>query len=260
MTTGRMHVAASTYAPGARHEPHAHEDLQMSVVLRGEVEERVGPRAERAGALSVVVKDPRVTHADRFGADGAVLVRLSVRGGGLADLVDDPSRARAWRWTHDAAVAAPFLRIAERGARGERSFATDDDDVADLLAALSARATLPAAGAPPAWLVDAVRSIDEGWHPALTARDIARAARVHPVYFARCVRRWHQVSAGDLVRRARLRQAAREVTAGRATVSAIAHSLGYADEPHLCREFARATGFTPGRIRRLAQACERRLA
>ncbi|HVZ48464.1 MAG TPA: helix-turn-helix domain-containing protein, partial [Gemmatimonadaceae bacterium] len=231
MTTGRMHVAASTYGPGTRHEPHAHDDLQISVVLRGEVEERVGPHVERAAALSVVVKDPRVTHADRFGAEGALIVRLSARGGGLADLVDDPSRALPWRWTHDPAVAAPFLRIAERGARGERAFAVDDDDVTDLIAALSARAAPLAAGATPAWLVDAVRSIDEGWRPGLTVRDVACAARVHPVYLARCVRRWHGVSAGDLVRRARLRHAAREVAARRVTVSAIAHALGYADEP-----------------------------
>jgi AraC-like DNA-binding protein len=35
------------------------------------------------------------------------------------------------------------------------------------------------------------------------------------------------------------------------TVSNVAHELGYADEPHLCREFKGALGLTPGRYRAL---------
>jgi AraC-like DNA-binding protein len=36
-------------------------------------------------------------------------------------------------------------------------------------------------------------------------------------------------------------------------VSTVAHSRGFADEPHLCRDFLRSVGTTPGRYRTLVR-------
>ena len=241
------------YTCGTKHPPHAHEELQISIVLRGTVIERVGSMVEQASALSVVVKDPCVTHENSFG--DALIARLSARRLAFGDLVEHPSRAIAWRWTHDASIAAPFLRIVARGAPNKRQFLTTaDDDLCDLVAALSASAASPARGEAPAWLRDAVAQIREGWRPGLTVQDVARAAGVHPVYLARCVRRWYGIAVGDLLRQARMRNAASAIATGDSTLSTVAHTLSFSDEPHLCREFARATGVTPGRYRRLADS------
>ena len=245
----------SAYRPDQHHRPHAHAELQISLVLRGGLCESVAGRVECGGPLSVVVKDPGLVHADDYRHDGALIARLSSPATELRDLVEHPGRAGAWRWTHDPAVATPFLRLIVRGTNGEHSFPTDDGDVLDLLAAHSARAARAPSGAPPAWLRTVIAAIDFAWFPALRSRDLARSAGVHPVYLARCVRRWYGVSLGDLLRRARLRHAARAVAAGATTVSAVAHAHGFSDEAHLCRAFAQATGFAPGRFRRLVQAC-----
>jgi AraC family transcriptional regulator len=244
------------YAPGLRHRPHAHDELHISVVLRGGVRESVAGEEEYGEALSVVVKDPGLDHADEFSPSGALLARLSIHGTPLSDLVEHADRADSWRWTHDTAVAAPFLRIVDRGRRGRSFFPTDDNDVVDLLAALSARPGPPPNGEPPGWLRDATDTIEHAWRPGLGSRDLARAAGVHPVYLARCVRRWHGVSVGDLLRHARLRRAAHAVATGHFTVSSVAHSLGFSDEAHLCRDFSRATGIAPGRLRRLVRECD----
>lgn len=242
------------YHPGGRQAPHAHDELQISLVLRGSLEERVGGALELASALSVVVKDPGVVHADQYGRAGALTARLSFHGAVLADLLEHPARARAWRWTHDARVAAPFLRIVERGLHGDRRFASDDDDVVDLLAAVSARLPASHRAGEPRWLSDAAQQIRDDWRPGLTVRDVARGAGVHPVYFARCVRRWYGTGAADLLRRSRLRYATRAIADSDPTVAAVAHATGYADEAHLCRDFARAFGLPPARYRRLARA------
>ena len=248
-----LSLAASGYEAGTRQAPHAHDDLQITVVLRGTVEERVGASLERASALSVVVKDPGVMHEDHFGRAGALTARLSLERATLADLVEHPQRASAWRWTHEAMVAIPFLRIVARGVEGRGHFARDDDDILDLVAAVSARLYEPARGQP-RWLEEAVAQMRDGWRPGLTVRDVARAAGVHPVYFARCVRRWHGIGAADLLRRSRLRHAARHVADGDPTIATVAHATGFADEAHLCREFSRAAGMPPARFRRLANA------
>ncbi|WP_217637316.1 helix-turn-helix domain-containing protein [Geodermatophilus telluris] len=49
-----------------------------------------------------------------------------------------------------------------------------------------------------------------------------------------------------LVQRRRLQEAAGRLREGTATVAQVAAELGYADQPHLTRDFARATGMTPG--------------
>lgn len=141
-----------------------------------------------------------------------------------------------------------------RGLEGHRRFSTDDDDVVDLVAALSARVHGPRRAEQPKWLEDAVGSVRDDWRPGLTVREVARHAGVHPVYFARCVRRWYGIGAADLLRRSRLRHAAREIADGVPTIATVAHATGFADEPHLCRDFSRAAGVSPARFRRLARA------
>jgi AraC family transcriptional regulator len=239
---------ATSYRGHLHHPRHAHGELQISLVLRGSLAETVRGATEFAGPLSIVVKDPGVEHEDRFGPDGAALVRLRIRRS-MADLLDDPRRVIPWSWSHAPGVAAPFIRIARR----ERaSFAADDADVTDLLASLTAReAPLTA---PPEWLVRTMTDLRSGWNPSLSVTDVARAADVHPVYLARCVRRWYGVGLAEELRRIRLTTAARGLAEGDATVSRVAHVQGFADEPHLCRAFHQSTGVTPASFRRLVRS------
>lgn len=266
-----LSFAATHYRPGTRHRPHAHDELHLSLVLGGRVAETVGAATEYAGALGVVAKDAGVVHADDFGAAGARMARLALPGGTLGALVDASSRsagtAAGWRWTHDPAVAAPFLRLVRRGHAGADRFAADDPDLVDLLAGFTARPAPAPRGRPPAWLAEVVAAMREGWRPGLTVRDLASGAGVHPVYLARCVRRWYGTGVGEELRRLRLRAAVAAALddgieargtgrltgrlAGRSTLSGVAHALGFADEPHYCRAVRQATGMPPGALRRL---------
>jgi AraC-like DNA-binding protein len=49
-----------------------------------------------------------------------------------------------------------------------------------------------------------------------------------------------------LVQRRRLQEAAGRLRERSTTVAQVAAELGYADQPHLTRDFARVTGMTPG--------------
>ena len=247
-------LGSAAYHAGTRQAAHDHDELQITVVLRGSVEERVGPSVEQGSALSVVVKDPGLTHANHFGQTGAATAQLSIEGVTFADLVEHSSRALDWRWIHVGGAAAPFLRIVARGLEGQRQFTRDDDDIIDLVAIISARRIAQQGAGRPAWLEEAVAKVREEWQPELSVRDVARAAGVHPVYFARCVRRWYGTAAADLLRQSRLRHATHRIANGDPTIATVAHATGFADESHLCREFSRAAGLSPARFRRLAHA------
>jgi AraC family transcriptional regulator len=91
----------------------------------------------------------------------------------------------------------------------------------------------------------------ETWTVETTVKDVARRAGVHPVYLARCVRRWYDTTLGDELRKLRLAASIAMLTGGRSTVSAIAHEAGYSDEPHYCRSTRDLLGLTPRRLRSL---------
>jgi AraC family transcriptional regulator len=243
-------LAATAYAAGLRHLPHEHQELQISIVLRGRVAETVHGHTEYAGSLAIVVKDPGVVHADVFGRGGADMLRLSFADATFGALLDDERRSCSWRWLHDPAATAPFLRLAQRSRDGCASLPQEDTDVLELLAALSTRAVV-SKGSPPQWLVRVVDELQD--HPVGTPDigALARRAGVHPVYLARCVRRWYGTGLGEMLRLLRVRAAAHELSDGSNTVATVAHRVGFADEAHLCRVFKRATGVTPGRYKRL---------
>jgi AraC family transcriptional regulator len=242
----------SVYPGGMRHKVHEHEELQISLVLRGGVAERVGAITECGHALSVVAKDPGVAHADDFGPADSKLARLTVHSETLSCLVDAPVRASEWRWTHDPAVARPFIRLVQRAeGEGLHKFDFDDPDVTDLLAAFTARPAAEVNGAPPKWLSDTMTELRNTWNPALRVSDIAARSGVHPVYLARCVRRWYGTGLAEELRRLRMLSAAAAIAQTGNTVSRIAHGTGFSDEPHLCRDFRQSLGVTPRRFRGL---------
>lgn len=258
-TTSNLTFHTDAYRAGTRHRPHRHDELHFSLVLRGRLMETVGGTTAFGGALSVVAKDAGVVHAVDFGADGARMARLTLRAGTIGALIDDPARSEGWRWTHDAGVARPFLDLLRRADGRPAAFAADDPDLADLLAAFTARRAPVARGRPPAWLVQTVTEFREAWHPRLTVGNLARRAGVHPVYLARCMRRWYGTGVGEELRRLRMRSAAAAIAEGGATVSGVAHAHGFSDEPHLCREFRNTTGMTPRGYRTLVSTLGYRL-
>lgn len=242
--------AFSRYEPGVAHPAHDHDEMHLSIVLGGSLEERVGGAVVSAGPLSVVCKDPGVRHADRFGPRGAALARLSV-GSALRELIDPGRDSRGWIWRHTPELARPFLRLVARARNSAAVYAVDDDDVVAVLSALTARPE-PTRGAPPAWLRTAVERVRDGAVGSVSA--LARQVGVHPVYLTRCIRRWYGASGGELIRAQRLQRAAAMLIDSTATVSEVAHAAGFADEPHLHRSFRRATGQTPRAFRSLGWA------
>ena len=241
------------YASAQRQAPHRHDELHLSLVLRGTLRETVGGETVHAAPLSVVVKAPDLVHANAWGNDGARLARLSLPQATLAALSEHPGRDTAWRWYHDVQVARPFLRLVQRHQQlGTRRVAATNTDLSDLVAALTARPTPHEPSEAPRWLRDVVQRMHEGWHPSLDGHQLATEARVHPVYLARCIRRWYGVSLGSLLRHERLRRTAAMLTASGLRGSLVAQHCGYADESHMSREVKSVLGLSPRALRAVA--------
>lgn len=87
----------------------------------------------------------------------------------------------------------------------------------------------------------------------ITVEDAAAAIGVSPRTAQRLTRRYVGLTPLALIHRRRLQQAAHLLsTKPDIAIADIAADLGYADQPHLVRDFRKVLGFTPGGYRRTA--------
>jgi AraC family transcriptional regulator len=104
--------------------------------------------------------------------------------------------------------------------------------------------------APPPWLHDARRMVEESYRNRISLATIAASLGVHPATLAAAFRRYYQVSVGELIRELRLRHARRRLRGSRAPIKQIAAEAGFYDQAHLGRCCQRRFGLSPGEIRR----------
>jgi len=244
-------VAEPRYASRLRQPRHAHDATTVTIIHGGTLRERVGTREEVARALSIVVKPRDTEHADEFG-EGVRTLQIGIGGEHAAELQRWEAGLRQWRWQHGGPAVPAFLRLL----RLRREYGAAREPVQraafDALAAVQA---LPVrrcdSGEPPRWLAIVRESLDDAPRPP-RVRALADAAGVHPVYLARQFRRWYGCSITEHLERRRVQTAAVVIASSSATLSSIAHDTGFADQPHMCRSFARALGVTPGAYRVLS--------
>ena len=175
LTLTRAHYEGALVQP-----PHAHDALQISMLLTGRVEETVGGTTHDAAPLHVAVKDAGLEHANRWAEGGTTLLRLEAPGKSLASLTGHPT-APTWRWRFDPTAIRAFLRLA--ASVNAEGVIDGDTDGSDLLAALVAEPRDTPSGTPPRWLTDVIERLVAEWTPRLDTGVIATSAHVHPVYW-----------------------------------------------------------------------------
>jgi AraC family transcriptional regulator len=246
---GDLRVSEIAYHADVWQPRHAHEQTTVTLVLGGALRESVGRHEEVARALSVVVKPAGTEHADRFGRQGARTLQIGLETRFAAGLSDWDSRLGHWRWHHAGPAVPAFLRLLSVFRREGSSARDVEDGVYDVLAVLSQPLDRVESKSPPRWLELVRDELDASGRVAV--RDLARSARVHPVYLARQFRRFFGCSITEHARRRRVQVVAQQLSGSDTPLSVVSYTSGFADQSHMCRIFKSDTGLTPGVFRRL---------
>lgn len=251
--TGSFRIRRVDYPAGLEQPVHTHDTASVTVLLGGSIRESTPHGEEIGSALSVVVKPPGVRHADRVGPGGARTLQVAFAETDLARFEGWVASPRVWRWVHGGPGARSLLTLAQRLQRGELPEPEVEDLVLEALANVD-RSPPEAARGVPGWLLRTREAIDDDPFGECDVTDLARRAGVHPASLSRAFRREFGGTITDYRRRVRLRRAAALMTrAGAASsLSGVAHGAGYADHPHMCREFRELAGISPSALRRLA--------
>ena len=240
-------VREHSYPAGLRQASHAHSETTVSMILRGSIRERSGAHVEIGRAFSIVVKPGGTEHADDFGDVTTRTIQISIDAGTAAELTANEPSLGVWRWHHGSQAVRAFLDLADlrRNSPGPDSAEAVANATTDVLGAL--RAGGPSRGATPDWLMAARHEIDDS--PLPRVAEVAARHAVHPVYFARAFRSHFGWSVTEYLRWRRIQSAAAAISGTTRTLSSIAAEAGYSDHAHMCREFRRSTGRSPGDLR-----------
>ena len=234
--------------PRARFDRHHHEWSDLSIILRGQVHERVGRRETTGSSLDTTFKAAGLEHSDEFEGDVEIL-RLRVRPAELERAFDGGDPSLSWGWRHRRVLGRHLLRLGRDASVGAEERAIDDQLI-DLLALLDSAGTSAPVSAP-AWTQRLESSIEDRLTGPIEVRSLAAELGLHPVYLARVVRRVFGCSVRQLIIRKRLARAIDALRGGSASLAQVALESGFSDQSHLSRWLRTQTSLTPGGLRRL---------
>ncbi len=252
LVAGDVLLAEAIHRDACACQEHAFGVAHFTVLLRGTFEEIAGSWARSMRPLSTTFSPPSLAHRDRIGHDGARLFTVWL-GRSLAD--EFLLRSDFWQGPREwesAAVALPLLRLYTALLNTPESL--DAFAVEDRLALLIDTLHSPHAVREtrrPRWVDGARERIADSPHAALRIVDLARDAGVHPVHFARTFRQFLGVRPVEYRTRARVAAGCRLAAATSLPLSQVALTVGFADQSHMTRAFARVLGIGPGAYRAL---------
>lgn len=102
---------------------------------------------------------------------------------------------------------------------------------------------------PPLWLAKTKEYLEANIFENITLSALSNLANVHPVYYARCFRKFTRYSVSQYIHKKRISAAIEKLTNHNNSISEIANDFGYTDQSHFTHFFKRETGFTPHAFR-----------
>ncbi|HEX8572612.1 MAG TPA: AraC family transcriptional regulator [Allosphingosinicella sp.] len=229
----------SHYPAGGRQARHVHDHAQISFLLSGEIEERIGGKSHEPIAGFACVKPAGTDHEDCWGRRGALM--LSLR---LPALESGAPAVAVGSWgPADVGGVASILRAALAGGEALSS----DLLASDLLACIGAEPRRRRT--PPPWLARIREAAARD--PGFSIAEAAGEAGVHRVHLSRAFAACYGLPLAVYRQQMRLAAAVGETVRSDEPLAGIAWAAGFADQSHMSRALRLATGATPAGLRRL---------
>ncbi|MCS6625504.1 AraC family transcriptional regulator [Roseibacterium beibuensis] len=224
-------LVLSHYAPGEECRPHRHDWAQVSLLLAGGYVEDSDQGRARADGPGLSAKPGRFEHENRFGDAGALILSLNLE-----------------------TIAPERYFVARPAAAGRdtlKRMADGETGMTILAGTLPGEPSGPVAPPGP-WLDRAHdRLLAE---PDLSIAALSRSFGLHPVRFARLFREAFAQSPTAARQNRRSARAVVRIVRSGTPLAEVAADEGFADQAHLSRAVSQATGWSPGRLRRLFAA------
>jgi AraC family transcriptional regulator len=244
-------VVELRHEAGLRIPRHEHERAYLSLILAGTFTESCGRRRTRFSEPGMLLLHPvGEVHWEQMNRVAVSSLNIELGSSWLRELLEIGAPLDRSFDVRDERIALAGARLVSECRREDRDSALAVESLTwEILHASMRLEPSAPERTPPRWLRDLRDLIDGsvGAPPPLCS--IAKAAGVHPVYFAAVFRRFHGCSLGEYYRRRRLEAARARLADPDLPLARVAFEVGFADQSHFTRTFRRYTGMSPGQYR-----------
>lgn len=238
-------VSAMRFPARLHLQLHQHPRATIAVVLQGGFAGSYNRQEHECRATNVVVEPAGESHGNRFGAAQSTILTLSLN----EEDLEEPFAllGRGVRFARD-----PFVMQVARRAVAELNEPDDLMPMAVESAALELMTRLARSARSegrPAWLSRARQHLHDRYADPLQLSNVALEVGVEPDRLARTFRQAFGEPMASYLRRLRVQVAATMLASGDVPISQVAADVGFADQSHMTRCFARYLGISPARYR-----------
>jgi len=248
---GGFNLSETRYLPGSTLPRHSHESHYFCFVLSGSYRESYERKVRSCEPLMILYHPAGELHAQSFDQTAVDLFRIEVDPARLRY----PSRpspsmdVRDFRGGLPVSLASKlYLEFRAPDAVSHLAIEGLGLEFIATLARDSQRRSNTSLQ-PPAWLHHAHELVKSRFLEHLTLDEIAGVVGVHPVTLAREFRRHYHCTVGEMVRRARIGFACRQLLKPEESIADVAVSAGFYDQSHFAKTFKKLTGLTPAQYR-----------
>lgn len=247
LESGGWRITETVHAGGSETDWHVHDQAHFCLLVAGGLVDEGRDVERRCGPGSMLYYPPGVEHRDRFLGTGARCLNLKPpRGAGpvFADVRNTPVLVSEPRTSWTAATIF------------DRLLATTDSavDPADLHELTGLHSHRSEQRELPRWLVQARHVIERQWCQPVCLAEVAREVGISASHLAREFRHHFGCTVVQYAHRLRITHARDVLLTTDKPLSAVALDLGFADQSHFTRIFARLVGCPPARYRAASRA------
>lgn len=240
------------FGPGTSIPAHIHHRAHVSLLIEGQYKEQYGNCEVERRPDQVFLRLSGETHAIRFAASGGRAFCIHVMPVGVKRLGGygvDLSNRSAPR----GGVVVQLARLLFEQLR--RNDITSRLTIEGLILEIFADLTQPERADQPShrfrWMSKAVDFLHANCSRSISLDQVAQAAEVHPVHFARSFRQVHGCTPGEYLRRLRIDDACTKLIISDISMTDLAIESGFADHSHFSHSFRRQLGMSPTTYRKI---------
>ena len=248
---GGFSLSETRYLPGSELPRHSHESPYFCFVLSGSYQESYERKVRSCEPLMILYHPAGELHSQSFRVTPVDLFRVEVNSARLQypSHPDLSMEGCDFRGGLPVGLASKLYReFQEPDAVSHLAIEGLGLELIASLARYSQR-RLNVSRQPPRWLAQARELVKRRYLEHLTLSDIAGSVNVHPVTLAREFRRHYHCTVGEMVRRARIGFACRQLLKPEESIADVAVSAGFYDQSHFAKTFKKQTGLTPAQYR-----------
>ncbi len=244
-------IVETRHSPNVSYDFHSHKEGTITFLIYGSFKEEFCGKEFECGQFDILHKPAGTEHRNVYHKEGAhsLLIEFFNDNNDLNEYSENGKYIPACNTEFAQNLAIKLCSLFYKGSQLVSLAAEELElEISQSNYLLKKEAKIPP------WLKKSKEYLDANIFENVTLSCLSEIADVHPVYFARCFRKFYNYPVSQYLHKKRLSNAIKKISSAQHKISEIAYEHGYSDQSHFTHFFKRETGFTPKAFRKRFQS------